>query len=187
MDGSHAADTARNAVPCLALLAVLAITTSCSSSSQQAAVPVVCPVVMTAPGADSIAQFAPGGGRQVTDVRIGAKITSAKGTCRREEHGVAVDADIGISVTRAGNEYKQTMLPYFVAVTDYQRHILAENYFQLRVDFAPGELTRPYDEKITAHLPLKTPAAGGQYIVVVGFQLTADKLEFNRSQLVQQQ
>ena len=49
------------------------------------------------------------------------------------------------------------------------------------MQFVGGEPYRSVNEEFTVRLPVNSPAAGGDYVVLVGFQLTPDQREFMRS------
>lgn len=162
-----------------AVLGAVALTAGCSSSKKEDVLN--CPLVEAVPDADLYPDFGRGTGRAVTDVIVGGKITSVKSSCKREAHGIAVDALVSISSTRIGPLIKSANLPYFVVVTDINHDVLAQEAFNLKVDFFPGENFRSYEEPITVHIPVKSANAGGDYAVVVGFQLTKDQMDFNRA------
>jgi hypothetical protein len=171
---------------CAAALATVALTAGCGTSKELAAM--TCPKVLPAPDADTVALFPPSGAHDARDVQVAARIMDASGTCQREAHGIAVLLEIKAHADRANPGIKDADLPYFVALIDAQQHVLTQVGYNLHVEFLPGETYRNTPaERLTVHLPLKTTAAGAEYSIVVGFQLSPDQLAFNRSQHQPQQ
>lgn len=164
----------------VAIVAALALLTAACTSSQSAA-PLVCPTAAIAPGLNVIPQFGPGGGREPSDVRVSGILTSIKNQCDRTDKGIAIHAIIGLLARRVSTDVKVAQLPYFVAVADTQQHILQKRRFILNVRFQGDEAYHNSSDDITIYLPLKTVSAGGDYIVLTGFQLSKSQLDFVRS------
>jgi hypothetical protein len=162
----------------LAAAAVLALA-GCSSKSTRAGL--TCPPVQGAPGADTIVFFGPGG-HEAKDVTAGARFFKLDATCAREKVGVAVNATITFYVQRETALTKGVQLPYFVALVDPSQHLLNEEAFQTKIAFTGADAyTESSPERITVHIPVKNDSEASAFTVVVGFQLTADQLAFNRS------
>lgn len=168
---------------CAALALAVLMLSGCSSDKKA---DLGCPKIMPAPGADTIALFGPGG-HAAKDVVVGGKIYDLQAKCRHDKVGVALNAEIRFYAQRASMDLKDATFPYFVALVDPDEHVVVEEAFTLPFPFLPGETYRRLPaEKITVHLPLKTPSEGSAYTVLVGFQLTPDQLAFNRSTRPQQ-
>ena len=179
MSGSNLLEKARRAAP-VALAAALALLASGCTSSKPAA-PLVCPIATIAPGLNVIPQFGPGAGREPSDVRVSGILTSIKNQCDRTDKGIAIHAIVGILARRVSTGIKTAQLPYFVAVADTQQHILQKQGFILNVRFQRDEAYHNSADDITIYLPLKTVSAGGEYVVLTGFQLSKSQLDFVRS------
>jgi len=140
-----------------------------------------CPQLVRATDADTIALFGPSG-HALKDVVVAGKIRSGETKCDRETGGVAVKAGISIEAQRSVPAIANAVLPYFVALIDPQQNVLAQNAFELHVQFLAGEQNRRMpEESITVHLPTHSPDTVGQYTIIVGFQLTPEQLAFNRA------
>lgn len=70
--------------------------------------------------------------------------------------------------------------PFFVAVTSRNGTILAKEVFAASLTYDPGENTKVYTEKLRQIIPIERGESGGDYRVLVGFQLTPDQLAYNR-------
>jgi hypothetical protein len=70
---------------------------------------------------------------------------------------------------------------YWVAVTERNRAVLAKEYFDLPVDF-DGAATASVTEERTIVIPRASATVGGaNFEVLVGFDVTPEMAEFNRS------
>jgi hypothetical protein len=164
-------------LPLAAVLVFGGLVAGCSGGKGR----VVCPGAVVAPDVDRVAQLgAPGG--DLGDVVSAAKIDGVTTRCSTEKDGLAVDTRISFVLLRTNFDVKRTDFPYFVAVADADRRILSKSVFRLDQEFVPRQSSRNVAEDITARIPMRSPAEGGGYIVVVGFQLTPEQLEFNRKQ-----
>ncbi len=70
--------------------------------------------------------------------------------------------------------------PFFVAVTSSSGTILAKEVFAASLTYDPGVDTKTYTEKLRQIIPIEAGENGGDYRVLVGFQLTPDQLSYNR-------
>jgi hypothetical protein len=159
----------------LALLAV-ALLAGCGGSKR-----IVCPGTVVAPDVDRIAQTAPQA-RELRDIAAAAKIENVSSKCSGEKEGIAVNTHINFLLVRRDFDVKRSDFPYFVAVADASRRILNKQVFRLDQEFVPRQNSRAVGEDITAHIPMQNTADGGNYVVIVGFQLTPEQLEFNRKE-----
>jgi hypothetical protein len=142
---------------------------------------IACPGAVVAPDVDRVAQLASPGG-DLADVTVAAKIDAVTTKCSTEKDGLAVNAHISFVLLRTNFDVKRTDFPYFVAVADTNRRILSKAVFRLDQEFVPRQSSRNVAEDITEHIPMRSPAEGGGYVIIVGFQLTPEQLEFNRKQ-----
>jgi len=67
-------------------------------------------------------------------------------------------------------------------VVDGASNILNEQRFGLVAHFVGNETFVATTDNITVHLPVKRVAAGADYGIVAGFQLTPDQIQFNNAQ-----
>ena len=139
-----------------------------------------CPTTFIAPDLDSLTLLRPGGGTGPADIRFGVKLFSAKSTCAGEKVGLRTDTDMNFVVARNDPDLKQGQFTYFVAIADGQQNILTKQDFTLQVEFAPRQNQMRISDAISEHLPLRDVAAGKNYSIVVGLQLTPEQLELNR-------
>lgn len=165
----------------LAVLAIAALSSGCSSDATS----LTCPGAQIAPDLDAIVQFPPGSGRALSDIQLGGKIRAVSAACSREKSGIASDLDISFFAARNTLQLRRSDLPYFVAIADNTGTILAKQNFTATAQFTGTQNYTEFHEKITTHLPVRSAADGDSYAIIVGFQLSAEELAFNREHRAQ--
>lgn len=137
--------------------------------------------------AATVVKFRPGEGRDLTDVEHQAEILNVSRTCEIRDKGTAVEAALVIEMAAsrgpAAPEAAQIQLPFFIAVVERatQRIISREN-IDGKVDIPPGRRRAGSREEITERIPLGTGKAASDYEILIGFDLNAEQLDYNRRQ-----
>lgn len=143
--------------------------------------PPPCPPVGAPAPLDGFTQF-DGGGRDLTQVRFSGRIDGVDLACEYDEKGVDVALRVRFVVERGpADQSRRADIRYFVAVEDGPGNVTAKQQFDVAVPFE-GNIRRVarIDE---LELRIPTPRQGfRQTRVLVGFQLTQEQLEYNRSQ-----
>jgi hypothetical protein len=76
----------------------------------------------------------------------------------------------------------KAMFNYFVAVARTDKTILSRDAFDTVIEL-PGNQTRNETvEEIEQTIPLAEGESGANIVIVVGFEMTPDELEYNRQQ-----
>ncbi len=162
---------------------VMALSTAalvgCSGSLEESD----CPQIGLLPDADRITLFNQTGGQDITDVVGTGKIERIAGTCETDEDGqIYVTLEMGLSAALGPTAPNQALvLPYFVAVTDGDQQVLTKS---------PAQFTVRFDDDsraVASTVDVDTfamPGVGGfvrdEYLVIVGFQLSPNQLNYNR-------
>ena len=142
-----------------------------------------CPKIGLLPKAERITIFDDSGGQDITDVVGTGRIEGLAGTCETDEDGqIFVTLEMGLSAALGPTADQQALvLPYFVAVTDGDEQVLTKDPAQFTVRFDEDE--RSVRSKVEIDT-FPMPGVGGfvreEYVVVVGFQLTPNQLNYNR-------
>jgi hypothetical protein len=160
----------------LTVFLIAAVVAGCSSDN----VSLTCPGAEIAPDLGAIAQFPPGAGRALSDIQLGGKIRAVATACKREDVGIASTLDITFFAARNNSQLRRGVLPYFVALADSTGTILAKQNFTIPVQFTPTQNAVEFHDNITTHLPVRNVATGDSYAIIIGFQLSAEELAFNR-------
>ncbi len=158
---------------------------ACSAGEPALAPP--CPTTVVVQEIADVTQFKAGEGRDLTDVVTEATIVGFDGFCETDSKAgksgeVTVEMQLLFSATRGpANTDRKGGFNYFVAITDRDEKPVQKHVFSAEVEF-PGNRNRvsPFEE-LTLTIPLKPGENGGDYTVLVGFQLTPEQVEYNRS------
>ncbi len=166
----------------------------------------VCPGLSVLRDAATITKFRPGGGRSEADIIYQGEITDARITC---VHDLRKPKKTGnfmtdmlaraapppqdgtmkmeiILIMRATNgpaaRPGPIILPYFVSVTDAEKNVLNKAAFEVAVDF-PKTRSRQLvtDAPVKLEIPIAKGQTGAEYGIFIGYQLTREELQYNRS------
>ncbi|HEX4111474.1 MAG TPA: hypothetical protein VH020_02975 [Stellaceae bacterium] len=140
----------------------------------------VCPGTYIAPDTDKEAVFKPGG-TTLKDVSYGVQVASVKSECQRGEKGLIVDTKVGFRLVSNDPRLRTGDFEYFVSIVDAQQNILTKQTYRMPFEFGPRLEAMTKQDELIENLPLNDSGTGGNYAVVVGLQLTAAQLEFNRA------
>ncbi len=144
-----------------------------------------CPTAAIAPNLDAAQEFRPGGGTGPEDIRFGVKLLSVNSNCDSQKVGLRVDMRIAFVAARADPTLRERDFIYFVALADSRQTILRKQEFTIHVEFAPRQNQLRATDEIAVGLPVRDLAAGSQYTIIVGLQLTPEQLELNRQREAQ--
>ena len=145
--------------------------------------PPPCPRVSVLQQARVLTLYGDGPGRDASDVAYEVTLGNVDGSCdydvdEDEGGGVGVEFALPINAARgpaAGAD--RVSVPYFVALTDAQRRIVAKEVFTAGIAFDGADTRAGTVEEIKQWIPLAPGESGTGYETLVGFQLTPDQLE----------
>jgi hypothetical protein len=173
------------AVSPLAALTLALTLSACGQSDFNGFAP-ACPVVeVPGPAADLLSYQ--GDTRDIGHMIAHASMTRVTGSCRvasRRSNDVVTDISLGMSVTRGPTAGRSVDIPYFIAVV-YNGEIKSKRQFVETVEFPPNvtqTLTHTHTVPIT--LPVSRHVTIDGYHIEVGFQLTHQQLDYNRTHLI---
>jgi hypothetical protein len=171
----------------LALLAAPLLLAACETLSSldfspEPEIPPPCPRAVVGEGAGRLTRF-DGGGKDPTNVLFEAEIADLAGTCIYDDTEISVDLQIQIVAGRGPAATDDVAkVDYFVAVARTDKTVLAREAFDAVIEL-PGNQTRnEIIEEIEQTIPIPEGGSGGNLVIVVGFEMTPDELEFNRQQ-----
>ncbi|MBB4264420.1 hypothetical protein [Roseospira visakhapatnamensis] len=145
-----------------------------------------CPPVRIDRAASTLTQFRADGGRDLTDVTLEAELVGYQGACEYDDDGRAVEVEVTLGFTAAlgpGARSRDQTFQYFVAVPRYFPSPVGKKVFDARLVFPEGtDRIRYVGEELRLRLPLDLGESGAAYPVYLGFQLSAEELEYNRAQ-----
>jgi len=163
----------------LAVLAAPLLIAACGLGSGPEQPP-ACPQVGILQDAADLARYRPGGGTDITDMVVEARMTGVSGGCQRTSRdAVEVMLRIGIEATRGPRATSRAeALPYFIAVTDTQGRVVDKAEFTTTVEFPSNVSRRQGTDEQRIVIPATMNPA--DLNVTIGFQLTQAELALNR-------
>lgn len=178
--GAVARDTTRTwaSTAVAASLAVLSLAGCSSSSADQAAY--VCPGVTIVRDLSLISRF--DGPAEAGSPLFSGEIVGTDGECSFDETAVQVTLQVSMVYDRPqGMGATAEPVEFFVAVARPDGTVVGKEAFATAVDFRDNETRSGFREEVELTVPLpEGPASGAGYTVFVGYQLTAEELEYNR-------
>jgi hypothetical protein len=169
----------------VSLIIAAAILVGCSSDDERMK---VCPRVAVLSEAGKITRFRPGPGRDILDINFEGDIGDIVASCefadtKKGARRVTVQvAPVFVFSRGAANTDPQIDFTYFVSVVK-DGDILSKQQFEAQTAFIANRsrvIVQDDDPPITIDIPLPYKGAEYEYEVLVGFQLTADELAYNR-------
>lgn len=169
------------AAVCAWLLMPAAVLAGCSMFSKPDPRP--CPRVSVLNEAQRVTEYRPGPGRDLIDVAYVGQIDTLKSQCRYQDAQLTVGTEVTVLAERGpAADGPTTTLPVFIAVTRAgQEDILAKEVFDTAIEFPSGLRQGQAVGEYEQSLHLKEGETGADYEIIVGFQLTEEQLEMNRS------
>ena len=129
-------------------------------------------------------QFADPSDETYTKIAYTAEITDVRSFCRyagKDPLDAQLEIDFAFGKGPAADKDSHTY-PYFVAVTRRNGKVLAKEYYNVEADFNGKKLDGKTESFSKILIPrLDESIAGTNFEIVVGFDLSADQLEFNRA------
>jgi hypothetical protein len=145
-----------------------------------------CPAAALVPSLADLTRYAsdhPGGGRDLTDLVVQARVIRIDGSCAAGDSAGTIDAKVQVSIAvqrGPAMSGREADVPVFVAVTKGD-DVRDKQILPVHVVFPPNvdrlNLTSPVVDLI---LPVDASVTGAAYKVIAGFQLTPDELAANR-------
>lgn len=170
-----------------AAIAALALLVSACQSQNKLK---YCPAWSSVLDAVVVTQFKPGATLDPANALYTAKIDNVDGSCTFDKKGKTASSGIDVKFTAtrpvAGDAVTYTV-PYFVAVTQATR-IITRSARSVTFSFETGAVTATAEESIS-DIDLVTDGTNKpyDYQILVGFQLTKEQYEYNKTTGIFQQ
>ncbi len=141
-----------------------------------------CPRIGVLADAADLTRFRDGGGEDLTEMVMDARVSGVRGQCDLARRAVNVELAITLDATRGPAAQGRVLdVPYFVAVMDAEGAILDKQVYQARFEFPPNRSTaRLTNEGVKLTLPTAENLRGSAYSVSVGLQVDERELAYNR-------
>lgn len=157
--------------------AVLVLLAACGSDEQITVL--TCPQVYIVQEAARYTEWAPGGGRDLIDIRYDADIVNVEWLCTflTDKNRVDMEARFAMRVLMGpAAPARQVRLPYFVAVADPSGTIVAKQVFGMDIAFPGNALEIAHIESVLQRISYGRIADAARYTVYIGFQLSPEQL-----------
>ena len=123
-----------------------------------------------------------GPGRDLTDIAFDVQIGDIAYECSYDFDDAGNSVTVGINVLFVAQrglaaEQNRIEVPYFVAVTNPNRHILTKKLFTLEIVFEGNAVRAQTVEKLAQTIPFPVGGNGAAYKTFIGLQLTPKQLE----------
>ena len=148
--------------------------------------PPPCPRVSILKQTSLLTLYGEGPGRDDVDVAFELELRDVASDCDLDVDdeaggGVAVTFALPINATRGpAAETDRLNVPFFVALADPGRQIVAKEIFTAEIAFDADGASAQTVEEIEQWIPLGPGEIGAGYETLVGFQLTPEQLEDTR-------
>jgi hypothetical protein len=143
-----------------------------------------CPRAAILDQARTTSLYREGAEHTFTNVTYELNIITLSGVCEYDvdEGRTTVNSvlTIGLEAKRGPAGKALTVeLPYFVAIADPERRIIAKEVFRSPLVFTETGVRSQRDEEVEQEIPVSPQFFGGDYHIFVGLQLSRDQLEEN--------
>lgn len=125
------------------------------------------------------------GEARLANVGYTAEILGVRSLCRYGEDGGPIDSDLeidfafGRGAAAQGNSHTYN---YFVAVTRRDAAVIEKETFPISANFGNNTIVYDSDRISSIVIPRRDDNVSGEnFEIIVGFELTEDQIEFNRS------
>ncbi len=177
----------RKSRPALLAAGAVAVLSGCSGmglgQTDPADAALACPKVNIVRDLQEVTVFRPGG-RDLTDLESRAALVDYTGNCEYTSNGVTVNVNVFLVAERGpalpGNTAKYQ---YFVALAQPDDTLVSKAYFDTDVTFVTGQPRAGTREELAPRIPLPKDANAKDWKIYLGFQLTPEQLDFNRTQM----
>lgn len=152
------------------------------ASCATAAPPPPCPPAGTPATLDQVTAFRDGGGRDLTEVLYDARIDGVNTVCDYDTDGVEVGLAVRFVAERGpADRDRLAALRYFVAVERAPGDVTAKQIYDLPMPFEGNNRRVGRVEQVNIFVPAPADDDFSGLRILVGFQLSADQLDYNRS------
>jgi hypothetical protein len=172
----------------LLFLALAGLLSACGIFSRKDKAEAACPQGIIPADSAHITRFRDGPGRDLTDVLTEGQIYDILIQCKYDKQSVTVDLQIGVIGMRGpADRSRNADFEYWVAIVDPADKIVERSSSRAVFQFKDNEtrITLVKDD-LEPYIPLADLKAGPNYQIIVGFQLSADELKWNREQRAKQ-
>lgn len=145
-----------------------------------------CPDISIIAEASRTTQWRPGAGRDLTDVISDIRLDGASGECTVQEKGDRVSVVFSVRIAAESgpaNTSRSIAVPYFIALVDKDRKVVVRERFNSSFNFPPNLNRMGFFDEFEHEFRLTGGALARDYAYFIGFELSPEELERNRSRM----
>lgn len=178
---------ARVCLPAIGLIGLAGCESLGLKAPSSAELALACPKVAIVRDLQTVTQFRPGQGRDLSDITTRAALVDYAGMCEYDRDGVTVNVNLFLVAERGpAMQASQASYRYFIAIAKPgQEEPVTKTFFDTTVDFPAGQNRAGNREELAPRIPLPKDANAKDWHVFAGFQLSPEQLEYNRKNLGQ--
>lgn len=143
-----------------------------------------CPPILVLKDAATLTRFVPGPGRDITDVSFTGRLSDFRAECKfkKDLSQVEIKMNVVFVLTRgAGNKDRKAAFKYFVAVPHFHPLPQGKQIFAKTGEFQGNRTQLGLIEDVTLVIPLARGTKREDYKIFLGFQLSREEAELNRT------
>lgn len=142
-----------------------------------------CPPILIPLDTERVTRFAPGSGRDITDVVMRGEIRFLSGECTVKDEEVEMTFPIAVRGLR-GPAQKTGVEPIrlFLAVSTPDRQILNRREMDMTLNFEGNRTTTVSADTVTVVIPKKEEQSARSFILFIGLVLSEEELQYNREE-----
>ena len=145
-------------------------------------VPPPCPRAVVGENAGRLTRFS-GAGKDPANVVFEAEISDVTGTCVYDGDTIQVDLQVHLVAGRGpANTDDKAKFNYVVAVTRTDKTILSRDAFDTVIELSGNQTRNGTVDEIEQTIPITKGESGANLVIVVGFEMTPEELDYNRKQ-----
>ena len=148
----------------------------------------MCPEVVVVDDLSFMSEFADGSTRS-NQLVSRVLMNGAQTTCSFQRDFVELDiklsftGELGAKGRLRPNDKPYVAYPFFVAVTDQERNLLAKEVFSASMTFNRDENSHTYVENLRQLIPIDSQGEANDFVVMIGFQMSEEQLRYNRANM----
>lgn len=145
--------------------------------------PAKCPEVRVLEDLGSVTRYKPGPGRDITDIILEAEFTRVAGECNVDDENIHAELFVEMNASQGPAERNETAeVNLIMAISDVDRNIISRRTMPIEFTFRGNNTRIFYLERFIADIPRTQGDASDDYIIYLGYELTREELNFNRTQ-----
>lgn len=170
-----------------AVIAAAILVAGCSNDDDEAGAP--CPAAKVLGEPSELTRFLDGPGRDPTDILFEARMMRVTGECAYDPDGgeIEIELEVVMEVVRgAASADGEVNFRYFVAVSEWtpdgglEPLVHSREAFQVETRIPSGRRGLRYQDMLEITIPRPDNRNVRNYVLYLGFELTADELSHNR-------